>query len=175
MVGSVGFSDSYRQAINDATAFAGLKPLRCIRNTSAAAFSFSLDTIYTEETNVFCLIMGGQSYSMTKLIIEDNIVENIPIKSNDQLGGINFTNKIVDFCIGEFRRKTGLDISRDQVVAVNKLREQCERAKIMLSRSLEVSVFCEKIVSGVDLCIQITREKFEQLSKPLLQEILEQL
>ena len=64
---------------------------------------------------------GLESYSMTNIIIEDGIIENVPITSNDQLGGINFTNKIVDFCMDEFRQKTGLDISIDSV-ALNKLR-----------------------------------------------------
>ena len=160
------FSDSQRQAIMNAGAIAGLNILRLINETSAAAIVYGLDRRDHFESNILLLDIGGGTLDISVVAMEDGIFEVKAIGGDTHLGGIDFDNKIVEFCVADFMRKTGIDV-RKYDKAMNRLKFEAERVKRILSLSTETELEVEALADGVDYNVKITRTMFEELCLPL--------
>mmetsp|Transcript_23351 Transcript_23351/g.17777 ORF Transcript_23351/g.17777 Transcript_23351/m.17777 type:complete len:280 (+) Transcript_23351:74-913(+) len=125
------FNDSQRQATKDAGVIAGLNVLRIINEPTAAAIAYGLDKKGAEK-NVLIFDLGGGTFDVSLLTIEEGIFEVKATNGHTHLGGEDFDNRLVEYCIAEFKKKTGLDITKNQR-AVRRLRTQCEKAKRILS------------------------------------------
>jgi len=157
------FNDSQRQATKDAGAIAGLNVLRIINEPTAAAIAYGLDKKDKTEINVLIYDMGGGTFDVSILTIEDGIFEVKSTAGDTHLGGEDFDNKIVDFCVQDFKRKNrGKDITGNHR-ALRRLRTQCERAKRILSSSTQCTIEIEALVDGIDFMTNLSRARFEEL------------
>lgn len=165
------FNDSQRQATKDAGAIAGLKVLRIINEPTAAALAYGLDRMKEGEQNVLIFDLGGGTFDVSLLTLDDGIFEVKATSGNGHLGGEDFDSLLVDWCVAEFKKKTKLDVSQNQR-ALRRLRTACERAKRVLSSSTQASVEIDSLMEGQDLNLTVTRAKFEQLCEPLFQQCM---
>jgi L1 cell adhesion molecule like protein len=165
------FNDSQRQATKDAGAIAGLKVLRIINEPTAAALAYGLDRMKEGEQNVLIFDLGGGTFDVSLLTLDDGIFEVKATSGNGHLGGEDFDSLLVDWCLAEFKKKTKLDVSQNQR-ALRRLRTACERAKRVLSSSTQASVEIDSLMEGQDLNVTVTRAKFEQLCEPLFQQCM---
>jgi len=156
------FNDSQRQATKDAGAIAGLNVLRIINEPTAAAIAYGLDKRGKHENNVLIFDLGGGTFDVSLLTIDDGIFEVKATAGDTHLGGEDFDNKIVEWCASEFLKKTGLDI-RSNPRAMRRLRTQCERAKRILSSSTQTTIEVDSLAESKDFSTVITRAKFEEL------------
>jgi len=158
------FNDSQRQATKDAGAIAGLNVLRIINEPTAAAIAYGLDKKGSGEMNVLIYDMGGGTFDVSLLTIEDGIFEVKATAGDTHLGGEDFDNRLVDFCMQDFKRKNrGKDIAGNQR-AIRRLRTQCERAKRTLSSSTTATVVIDSLFEGIDYEASISRARFEELN-----------
>ena len=143
------FNDSQRQATKDAGAIAGLNVLRIINEPTAAAIAYGLDKKGAGERNVLIYDMGGGTFDVSVLTIEDGIFEVKSTAGDTHLGGEDFDNRVVDFCLQDFKRKNrGKDLAGNQR-AIRRLRTQCERAKRTLSSSTQATIEIDSLFDGV--------------------------
>lgn len=168
------FNDSQRQATKDAGAIAGLTVKRIINEPTAAALAYGLDKKKDEVIAVYDL--GGGTFDISILEVGDNVVEVKATNGDTHLGGDDFDIRIMDWLVEEFKKDQGIDLSKDKM-AVQRLREAAEKAKIELSSTLETEVnlpFITADASGPKhLNIKLTRSKFESLIEDLVQRSLE--
>jgi len=158
------FNDSQRQATKDAGAIAGLNVLRIINEPTAAAIAYGLDKKGSGEKNVLIYDMGGGTFDVSILTIEDGIFEVKATAGDTHLGGEDFDNRIVDFCMQDFKRKNrGKDLAGNNR-AVRRLRTQCERAKRTLSSSTQATIEIDSLFDGVDYTCSLSRARFEELN-----------
>lgn len=158
------FNDSQRQATKDAGSISGLNVLRIINEPTAAAIAYGLDKKGSGEMNVLIYDMGGGTFDVSLLTIEDGIFEVKATAGDTHLGGEDFDNRIVDFCMQDFKRKNrGKDLSGNQR-AIRRLRTQCERAKRTLSSSAQSTIEIDSIFEGIDYTCTLTRARFEELN-----------
>lgn len=129
------FNDSQRQATKDAGAIAGLNVLRMINEPTAAAIAYGLDKNVKEERLVLIFDLGGGTFDVSLLSIEDGLFEVKATSGDTHLGGEDFDNRIVNFCVQNFQQSKGIDIRSDKK-ALRRLRTQCEKAKRMLSTGM---------------------------------------
>merc|ERR1712224_995350 len=134
------FNDSQRQATKDAGSIAGLNVLRIINEPTAAAIAYGLDKKAGGERNVLIYDMGGGTFDVSILTIEDGIFEVKATAGDTHLGGEDFDNRIVDFCMQDFARKNKDVDLKDNHRALRRLRTQCERAKRTLSASTTATI-----------------------------------
>ena len=157
------FNDAQRQATKDAGAIAGLNVLRIINEPTAAAIAYGLDkSMGSGEHNILVFDCGGGTHDLSILTIEDGIFEVKATAGDTHLGGEDFDNLLVEYCCGEFQRKTKMDL-RTNARALRRLRTVCERAKRTLSSATQASVEVDGLYEGEDFSTVITRAKFEQL------------
>merc|ERR1712113_854413 len=157
------FNDSQRQATKDAGTISGMNVLRIINEPTAAAIAYGLDKKGAGERNVLIYDMGGGTFDVSLLTIEDGIFEVKATAGDTHLGGEDFDNRIVDFCLQDFKRKNrGIDMSQNKR-AMRRLRTQCERAKRVLSSSPQASIEIDSLFDGIDYRTTITRARFEEL------------
>jgi len=166
------FNDSQRQATKDAGTISGLNVLRIINEPTAAAIAYGLDKKVGGERNVLIFDLGGGTFDVSILTIEDGIFEVKSTAGDTHLGGEDFDNRMVNHHIGEFKRKFKKDIS-DNKRAVRRLRTACERAKRTLSSSTQASIEIDSLYEGIDFYTQITRARFEELCADLFRGTLE--
>jgi len=158
------FNDSQRQATKDAGSICGLNVLRIINEPTAAAIAYGLDKKGCGEQNVLIFDMGGGTFDVSLLTIEDGIFEVKATAGDTHLGGEDFDNRIVDFCVQDFKRKNrGKDLSGNQR-ALRRLRTQCERAKRTLSSSTQATIEIDSLFEGIDFSCTISRARFEELN-----------
>jgi len=158
------FNDSQRQATKDAGQICGLNVLRIINEPTAAAIAYGLDKKGCGEQNVLIFDMGGGTFDVSLLTIEDGIFEVKATAGDTHLGGEDFDNRIVDFCVQDFKRKNrGKDVSGNQR-ALRRLRTQCERAKRTLSSSTQATIEIDSLFEGIDFSCTISRARFEELN-----------
>jgi len=166
------FNDSQRQATKDAGTISGLNVLRIINEPTAAAIAYGLDKKVGGERNVLIFDLGGGTFDVSILTIEDGIFEVKSTAGDTHLGGEDFDNRMVNHFIQEFKRKFKKDIS-DNKRAVRRLRTACERAKRTLSSSTQASIEIDSLYEGVDFYTTITRARFEELCADLFRGTLE--
>ena len=164
------FNDSQRQATKDAGAIAGLEVLRIINEPTAAALAYGLNK--KGERNVLIFDLGGGTFDVSILNIEDGVFEVKATAGDTHLGGEDFDNRMVEYCCQEFKRKYKKDLN-DNVRALRRLRTACERAKRNLSSAANTTISVDSIMDGIDLDIGMTRAKFEQMNMDLFKNCFE--
>lgn len=168
------FNDSQRQATKDAGKIAGLEVKRIINEPTAAALAYGLDKKSDEKIAVYDL--GGGTFDISILEVGDNVVEVKSTNGDTHLGGDDFDETIMDWLISEFKKDQGIDLSKD-TMAIQRLREAAEKAKIELSSALETEInlpFVTADASGPKhLNLKLTRSKFESLTEDLVKRTLE--
>ena len=164
------FNDSQRQATKDAGAIAGLNVLRIINEPTAAAIAYGLDK-KDEEKTVLIFDLGGGTFDVSLLSIDDGIFEVKATAGDTHLGGEDFDNILMKYFIDEFKRKHKVDIS-DNKRALRRLKIACERAKRTLSSSATANVELESLAEGTDFFTSITKARFESLCMNLFQKCI---
>ncbi|KAI9326039.1 hsp71-like protein [Zopfochytrium polystomum] len=166
------FNDSQRQATKDAGVIAGLNVLRIINEPTAAAIAYGLEKQSTEEKNVLIFDLGGGTFDVSLLTMEEGVFEVQATSGDTHLGGEDFDNRLVDHFMQEFKRKYKKDLSSN-LRAVRRLRTACERAKRTLSGSAQASIEIDSLYEGIDFYSSITRARFEELCQDLFRSTLE--
>nr|ABA02164.1 heat shock protein 70 [Pachygrapsus marmoratus] len=166
------FNDSQRQATKDAGTISGLNVLRIINEPTAAAIAYGLDKKVGGERNVLIFDLGGGTFDVSILTIEDGIFEVKSTAGDTHLGGEDFDNRMVNHFLQEFKRKYKKDPSESKR-ALRRLRTACERAKRTLSSSAQASVEIDSLFEGIDFYTSITRARFEELCADLFRGTLE--
>jgi len=170
------FNDSQRQATKDAGTIAGLNVLRIINEPTAAAIAYGLDKKASVsgkgERNVLIFDLGGGTFDVSILTIEDGIFEVKSTAGDTHLGGEDFDNRMVTHFVQEFKRKYKKDITTNKR-ALRRLRTACERAKRTLSSSTQASIEIDSLFDGIDFYTSITRARFEELNADLFRGTLE--
>jgi len=172
------FNDGQRQATKDAGAIAGLNVLRIINEPTAAAIAYGLDKKGKDdkprsgELNILIFDLGGGTFDVSLLTIDDGIFEVKATAGDTHLGGEDFDNRVVSWCLQEFKRKHKKDPSGNNR-ALRRLRTACERAKRTLSASAETTIEVDALFDGVDFATKITRAKFEELCMDLFRSTID--
>ncbi|MEE6481829.1 hypothetical protein FKM82_013013 [Ascaphus truei] len=166
------FNDSQRQATKDAGTISGLNVLRIINEPTAAAIAYGLDKKVGCERNVLIFDLGGGTFDVSILTIEDGIFEVKSTAGDTHLGGEDFDNRMVNHFVGEFKRKHKKDITENKR-AIRRLRTACERAKRTLSSSTQASIEIDSLYEGIDFYTSLTRARFEELNADLFRGTLE--
>jgi len=168
------FNDSQRQATKDAGKIAGLDVKRIINEPTAAALAYGLDKKNNEIIAVYDF--GGGTFDISILEVGDNVVQVIATNGDTHLGGDDVDDTIMQWLIAEFKRDTGLDVSKDKMV-IQRLKDAAEQAKIELSNKQETTInlpFLTADASGPKhLQTQLTRAKLEQMIRPLVDRTME--
>lgn len=165
------FNDAQRQATKDAGRVAGLTVERVINEPTAAAIAYGLDKKGDEE-NVLVFDLGGGTFDVTLLSIDNGVFEVRATSGNTHLGGEDFDQRVMEYCAQRFKRQTdGVDLSNDKR-ALQRLRKACENAKRTLSTQNSVTVDCEALADGKDLSVPVSRAKFEELNADLFKATL---
>jgi len=166
------FNDSQRQATKDAGVISGLNILRIINEPTAAAIAYGLDKKGANEANVLIFDLGGGTFDVSILTIEDGIFEVKSTAGDTHLGGEDFDNRMVDHFCNEFKRKHKKDLSGNKR-ALRRLRTACERAKRTLSASAQANIEIDSLFEGIDFYTSITRARFEELCSDLFKNTLD--
>lgn len=167
------FNDSQRQATKDSGSIAGINVLRIINEPTAAALAYGLDKNLKGEKNVLIYDLGGGTFDVSILTIDEGSMFEVRSTAGDtHLGGEDFDNRMVTFFIQEFKRKYNKDMSKNNR-AVRRLRTACERAKRTLSSSAEASIEIDSLFDGVDYYTKLSRARFEELNSDLFRGTLE--
>ncbi len=168
------FNDAQRQAPTDAGAIAGLDVKRIINEPTAAALAYGLDKKEDEKIAVFDF--GGGTFDISILEVGENVVEVKATNGDTHLGGDNLDQRIIDFLIAEFKKDQGLDLAKDPM-ALQRLREAAEKAKVELSSAISTDINLPYITADKTgpkhMTLKLTRAKFEQLVEDLIDRSLE--
>jgi heat shock 70kDa protein 1/2/6/8 len=170
------FNDSQRLATKDAGTIAGLNVSRIINEPTAAAIAYGLDRKSSGETskerNVLIFDLGGGTFDVSLLTIEDGIFEVKATAGDTHLGGEDFDNRVVNHFVNEFKRKHKKDVSTN-ARSLRRLRTACERAKRTLSSATQTTIEIDSLFEGIDYYSSLTRAKFEELCMDLFRGTLE--
>ena len=167
------FNDAQRRATKDAGTIAGLNVLRIINEPTAVALAYGLDKNLAGEQNVLIFDLGGGTFDVSILTIDEGSLFEVRATAGDtHLGGEDFDNRLVNHFVEEFKRKYKKDISKN-ARALRRLRTACERAKRTLSSSAQANVEIDSLFEGIDFYTSITRARFEELCSDLFRATLE--
>ncbi|XP_037028742.1 heat shock 70 kDa protein cognate 2-like [Bradysia coprophila] len=167
------FNDSQRQATKDAGSIAGINVLRIINEPTAAALAYGLDKSLKGEKNVLIFDLGGGTFDVSILTIDEGSLFEVKSTAGDtHLGGEDFDNRLVNHFSEEFKRKYKKDLQGNPR-ALRRLRTACERAKRTLSSSTEASLEIDALHEGVDFYAKITRARFEEMNMDLFRSTLQ--
>jgi heat shock protein 1/8 len=164
------FNDSQRQATKDAGQICGLNILRIINEPTAAAIAYGLDKKMDEKL-ILIFDLGGGTFDVSLLCIDDGIFEVKATAGDTHLGGEDFDNILMKYFIDEFKRKNKVDLS-DNKRALRRLKTSCERAKRCLSSSNSATIELESLHEGIDFFTNITKARFESLCMNLFQKCI---
>jgi molecular chaperone DnaK len=168
------FNDAQRQATKDAGEIAGLNVRRIINEPTAAALAYGLDKKKDEKIAVYDF--GGGTFDVSILEVGENVVEVLATNGDTHLGGDNIDQLIMDWLIAEFKKDTGIDVSKDKMV-LQRLKEAAEKAKIELSSTMETDINLPFLTADQNgpkhLNVKLTRAKFESMIDPLVERSLE--
>ena len=165
------FNDSQRQATKDAGAIAGLNVLRIINEPTAAALAYGLDKKTKGEQNVLIFDCGGGTHDLSILSIDEGVFEVKATAGDTHLGGEDFDNTLVDWCITEFQKKTKINLTGN-ARALRRLRTVCEKAKRILSSATQAQIEVDSLAEGQDFQATLTRAKFEALCEPFFKRCI---
>ncbi|AEF94725.1 Chaperone protein dnaK [Desulfotomaculum nigrificans CO-1-SRB] len=167
------FTDAQRQATKDAGKIAGLEVLRIINEPTAAALAYGLDK--EEDQTILVYDLGGGTFDVSILELGDGVFEVKATSGNNRLGGDDFDQRIMDYLVSEFKKETGVDLTKDKM-AMQRLKEAAEKAKIELSGVLTTNINLPFISVGPDgplhLDINLTRAKFDELTADLVEKTM---
>ena len=166
------FNDSQRQATKDAGAISGLNVMRIINEPTAAAIAYGLDKKTEGEKNVLIFDLGGGTFDVSLLTIEEGIFEVKATAGDTHLGGEDFDNRLVNHFSQEFKRKHKKDLTSN-ARSLRRLRTACERAKRTLSSATQTSIEIDSLFEGVDFYTSITRARFEELCGDLFRSTMD--
>ena len=171
------FNDSQRQATKDAGRIAGLDVLRIINEPTAAALAYGLDKGENKNQKILVYDLGGGTFDVSILEIGDNVFEVLSTNGNTRLGGDDFDNRIIDFLVEEFKNNNGgMDLSKDKL-AMQRLKEAAEKAKIDLSATPKTTISLPFITADANgpkhLEVELTRAKFDALTEDLVKETID--
>ncbi|OZJ06474.1 Heat shock protein HSS1 [Bifiguratus adelaidae] len=167
------FNDSQRQATKDAGRIAGLNVLRIINEPTAAAIAYGLDKQGTQgEKTVLIFDLGGGTFDVSLLKVEDGVFEVKATAGDTHLGGEDFDNRLVNHFVQEFKRKNKKDISGN-ARALRRLRTSVERAKRTLSSATQAAIEIDALYEGIDFYSSITRARFEELCQDLFRSTMD--
>ena len=168
------FNDAQRQATKDAGKIAGLDVLRIINEPTASALAYGIDK--DQDTTVLVYDLGGGTFDVSILTLGDGVFEVKATSGNNHLGGDDFDKKVMDWMVEEFRKKEGIDLRSDPI-AIQRLRDAAENAKIELSQKMKTSINLPYITSTPSgpkfLDIDLTRAKLEQLIGDLVESTVQ--
>ncbi|GAB1220936.1 hypothetical protein ENUP19_0061G0096 [Entamoeba nuttalli] len=165
------FNDSQRQATKDAGTIAGMNVMRIINEPTAAAIAYGLDKKSSGEKKVLIFDLGGGTFDVSVLAIEEGVFEVKATNGDTHLGGEDFDNRLVKYFIGEIERKYKKDISGN-ARAVRRLRTACERAKRTLSSANVANIEVDQLYEGIDFYTSITRARFEEINIDLFKSTI---
>jgi L1 cell adhesion molecule like protein len=166
------FNDSQRQATKDAGAIAGLNVLRVVNEPTAAALAYGLDKNTEGERNVLIFDLGGGTFDVSLLTLDDGIFEVRATAGDTHLGGEDFDNRLVNHFVQEFKRKHKKDLTESKR-SLRRLRTACERAKRTLSSGAQASLEIDSLYDGIDFYTSVTRARFEELCGDLFRGTLD--
>ena len=166
------FNDSQRQSTIDAGKIAGLNVIRIINEPTAAAIAYGLETKIEEEKNIIVFDLGGGTFDVSLLTLEDGIFEVKNTNGDTHLGGEDFDILLTEFCCEEFKKKYNLDVHNNKK-SYRRLKTSCEIAKKILSSNLQANIDIDSLMEGKDLNMNISRSKFENLCKDLFDKCIE--
>nr|Q00043.1 RecName: Full=Heat shock 70 kDa protein [Histoplasma capsulatum]AAC05418.1 heat shock protein 70 [Histoplasma capsulatum] len=167
------FNDSQRQATKDAGLIAGLNVLRIINEPTAAAIAYGLDKKADGERNVLIFDLGGGTFDVSLLTIEEGIFEVKSTAGDTHLGGEDFDNRLVNHFVSEFKRKFKKISPAERARALRRSPTACERAKRTLSSAAQTSIEIDSLYEGIDFYTSITRARFEELCQDLFRSTME--
>ena len=164
------FNDSQRKATSDAGKIAGLEVKRIINEPTSAALSYGLDNESSQKIMVYDL--GGGTFDVSIIEIGDGVIEVLATCGDNHLGGDDFDKQVSDYLISEFKKNEGIDLTKD-IVAVQRVREEAEKAKKELSTAMTTNINLPFIAVGKDgpkhMDITLTRAKFDELTYDLVE------
>ena len=167
------FNDSQRQATKDAGKIAGLEVLRIINEPTAASLAYGIDK--TDDHTIMVYDLGGGTFDVSILDVGDGVFEVKATNGDTHLGGDDFDKKIMDWMVDEFKKAEGIDLSNDRM-AMQRLREAAEKAKIELSGVMSTNINLPFITAGADgpkhLDMDLTRAKFEAMTADLVERTM---
>ena len=166
------FNDAQRQATKDAGIIAGLNILRIINEPTAAAIAYGLDKKSKTETNVLIYDLGGGTFDVSLLSIEDGVFEVKATAGDTHLGGEDFDRRLVEHCMTDFKRKNKIDIT-DNKRAMRRLQTACETMKKTLSNATVATIEIDALAEGIDYNTIISRAKFEDLCSDLFRKTID--
>ncbi len=166
------FNDAQRQSTKDAGAIAGLNVLRIINEPTAAAIAYGLDNKTEKERNILIYDLGGGTFDVTLLSIEEGVFEVKSTAGDTHLGGEDFDTRLVHHFIQDFKRKHKKDIG-DNKRTLRRLRTACENLKKTLSSSTQATLEIDSFFEGIDYTSNITRARFEELCSDLFRQTFE--
>ena len=166
------FNDAQRKATQDAGRIAGLEVLRVINEPTAAAIAYGMDKNTEGERNVLVFDLGGGTFDVTLLTIDDGIFEVKATAGDTHLGGEDFDSRLVLHCVETFKRQTTVDLTSNSR-AMRRLRTACERVKRTLSSAAVSTIEIESLHEGKDFSTQITRARFEELFGDLFRSCID--
>ena len=167
------FNDSQRQATKDAGKIAGLDVLRIVNEPTAASLAYGIDK--TDDHTIMVYDLGGGTFDVSILDVGDGVFEVKATNGDTHLGGDDFDKKIMDWMVDEFKKAEGIDLSTDRM-AMQRLREAAEKAKIELSGVMSTNINLPFITAGADgpkhLDMDLTRAKFEAMTADLVERTM---
>lgn len=167
------FNDAQRQSTQTAGQIAGLNVMRIINEPTAASLAYGLSlTDKSKSVNALIFDLGGGTFDVSLMNIEDGIFEVKATAGDTHLGGEDFDANMVEHCLKEFRRKNRKD-AKKSTRALRRLRTACERAKCQLSSGMMTQIEVDSLLDGIDFSLQVTRAKFEQLNLNLFRKTMD--
>jgi len=165
------FNDAQRQATKDAGTIAGLQILRIINEPTAAAIAYGLDKKSKSESKIIVYDLGGGTFDVSLLSIDDGVFEVLATAGDTHLGGEDFDNRVIDYFVKQYKKKTGTDVSSN-LRSLGKLKREVEKAKRTLSSQQSTRLEIESFEDGNDLSETLTRAKFEELNLDLFRKTM---
>ncbi|KAL2870803.1 Hsp70 family ATPase KAR2 [Aspergillus lucknowensis] len=164
------FNDAQRQATKDAGTIAGLNILRVVNEPTAAAIAYGLDKM-GKERQVIVYDLGGGTFDVSLLSIDDGVFEVLATAGDTHLGGEDFDHRVMDYFVKQYNKKNSVDVTKD-LKAMGKLKREVEKAKRTLSSQMSTRIEIEAFHNGEDFSETLTRAKFEELNMDLFKKTL---